>query len=632
MIWSRKSSTVRYFESLDREANIQRTLFIGNPSKLPGLTAYVEKSLNRPNTRVDSFNRLSGPQVTSEPLFRENTLSFFIAYGLALQGLGASKLKTNLLPREIIQQRLIRSKKPWFVALAAALLLGMAFNFFFNFRAWYSVHGDYRINNVSWTDAEKKVEALNQEAARFASRDQEKLDQLARLNEVGDTAVGSADGRMLWLELMKAITAALPNDVAEIPSLQAKPPEQRKEIYIQKIESKFFADLGQWFDSDVQGKYNQQNAIRKEMDANALEVSVPDLAGQSGWVIEIQGIHFQHQDQPSKGSEYIRHYLIDQLEFGDVELPVGDGSELKSFKLKELGILAPVEIDGVLDPDFKLTPPDAQPAAPKVRGERTPFGRPQPPAASANTIAAKAYRFTVQFCWTQITSEKRLEQHRLMESDPEQVSDQVAVEPGIRSGAMESGAKVFMRKLKRIHFWILCPLAVASGLGSWFLSVRSLKDETQKNSGKIKTLYSTLASVRGKDKHANDLVSAGMDALIEKHRQEVAAAWTERWNQQTNILTWPKELSEKFRRRWKDCDPSNALSISRSRQRKNWSARSEWSTKSTSRKNSSSLLIRLAASGAQAEDRGVTMGASPENASTNRPSAGRLESSQPERY
>ena len=329
--------TVGYFESLDREAEIERTLFIGNPSKLPGLTAYVEKSLGRPNARVDSFSRLSGPQVTNEPLFRDNTLSFFIAYGLALQGLGVSKLKTNLLPREIIRQRLIRSKKPWFVALAASLLLGMAFNFFFNFRTWYSVHGDYRLNNVSWTDAERKVEALNQKASQFASRDQDQQDQLARLNEVGDTAVGSADGRMLWLELMKAITAALPNDIAVIEDLKTKPPEKRKEIYIQQIESKFFADLSQWFDATVQDKYAQQNANRKEMDANAPEVTAPDLGGQSGWVIEIEGIHFQHEDKPSKGSEYIRRYLVDQLEFGEVDLPVGDGDEFGCFQNERIG-------------------------------------------------------------------------------------------------------------------------------------------------------------------------------------------------------------------------------------------------------------------------------------------------------
>ncbi len=53
----------------------------------------------------------------------------------------------------------------------------------------------------------------------------------------------------------------------------------------------------------------------------------------------------------------------------------------------------------------------------------------------------------------------------------------------------------------------------------------------------------------------NDQVAEGMDKLIEQRRAEVAAAWTERWNQQTNILTWPVELSERFRRKVEDLRP-----------------------------------------------------------------------------
>src|SRR5207249_3133887 len=51
--------------------------------------------------------------------------TFPVAYGLALQGLKQSRLTTNLLPPEIQFDRLIRAKKPYMVAAAAALLLGL---------------------------------------------------------------------------------------------------------------------------------------------------------------------------------------------------------------------------------------------------------------------------------------------------------------------------------------------------------------------------------------------------------------------------------------------------------------------------------------------------------------------------
>ena len=47
-----------------------------------------------------------------------------MAYGLALQGLKRARLQTNLLPHEIRIERLVRAKKPWAVAAAAALLIG----------------------------------------------------------------------------------------------------------------------------------------------------------------------------------------------------------------------------------------------------------------------------------------------------------------------------------------------------------------------------------------------------------------------------------------------------------------------------------------------------------------------------
>ena len=40
---------------------------------------------------------------------------------LCLQALGKANLETNLLPKEILTERIIRAKKPWALAIAAAL-------------------------------------------------------------------------------------------------------------------------------------------------------------------------------------------------------------------------------------------------------------------------------------------------------------------------------------------------------------------------------------------------------------------------------------------------------------------------------------------------------------------------------
>ena len=75
--------------------------------------------------KLSKMERVTG-DVLTQPAFTENMLSFAVAYGLALQGLKLARLQTNLLPHEIRVERLIRAKKPWAVAAAAALLLGAA--------------------------------------------------------------------------------------------------------------------------------------------------------------------------------------------------------------------------------------------------------------------------------------------------------------------------------------------------------------------------------------------------------------------------------------------------------------------------------------------------------------------------
>ena len=114
---------------------------------------------------------------------------------------------------------------------------------------------------------------------------------------------------------------------------------------------------------------------------------------------------------------------------------------------------------------------------------------------------------------------------------------------------MDSGAKGFFRKLKRIQFWIICPVVILTGLASWWLAVGSIQKQQETNKSRISGLYNTLSLLSNQPRHANDKVSEGMEALIAKRRNEVAEAWTERWDQQTgqtNIFEWPGELGPRF--------------------------------------------------------------------------------------
>ena len=114
--------SIGWYTSVHRETRFKRLIGLGNGFRLPGLQKFLEQSLNIPVVRLDSYNILRPPE-TNAPAFTENALSFAVAYGLALQGLGKAAVETNLLPTEVARRRAWSAKRPWWVAAAAMVLL-----------------------------------------------------------------------------------------------------------------------------------------------------------------------------------------------------------------------------------------------------------------------------------------------------------------------------------------------------------------------------------------------------------------------------------------------------------------------------------------------------------------------------
>src|SRR5262245_28883589 len=114
-----------YFTNTHRDAHVSYMVGLGSAFRLPGLQKFLSEKLSLDVRKPTGFERMTGENVVSAPVFTENLLTFPVAYGLALQGLKQSRLTTNLLPPEIQFDRQIRAKKPYMVAAAAALLLGL---------------------------------------------------------------------------------------------------------------------------------------------------------------------------------------------------------------------------------------------------------------------------------------------------------------------------------------------------------------------------------------------------------------------------------------------------------------------------------------------------------------------------
>ncbi len=112
-----------FYGSTHRNTKIVRAIGMGNAFKLPGLQKFLQQNLSLEMVRPTTFAKLSVASAPNAPQLIEHLLSFGVAYGLALQGLGLTQITSNLLPQEIAKAVLWRRKTPWFWGAAASLAL-----------------------------------------------------------------------------------------------------------------------------------------------------------------------------------------------------------------------------------------------------------------------------------------------------------------------------------------------------------------------------------------------------------------------------------------------------------------------------------------------------------------------------
>ena len=117
-------------------------------------------------------------------------MSFAVAYGLCLQGLGKAELRTNLLPEEIVRTRLVLSKKPWAVAGAAAILAGLTFNYFSHVSAWRET------DNEAIKSAESQATSVSSTAQGYQSEKDTIHNEFKTVSETGEKLISNVEGRL----------------------------------------------------------------------------------------------------------------------------------------------------------------------------------------------------------------------------------------------------------------------------------------------------------------------------------------------------------------------------------------------------------------------------------------------------
>ncbi|MGE0606319.1 MAG: type IV pilus assembly protein PilM [Pirellulales bacterium] len=394
--------SIGFFTNIDRKAKIGRILALGNAIKLPGLQRFLAQNLGVEVDRLETFPGLEGAAVLDAPTFKENIPAFAVAYGMCLQGLRPVRVKTNLIPPEIVQERLIRSKKPWAVAAAAMLMAGLAFSFLGNYLAWNSVHKDY------WGTGMAQSDSVNTQASGFVTAYNGEKDKFKSTERVGANLIHNVEGRVLWLEVLRGISAALPvgppldmsEDVSGNPSLQ-----------ITQIECQRFEKLeDEWFKSTSQF-YRNPNPPPEPMPGAPAPAggNAADTGPKGpGWVFQLVGHHYHNANRGNEpiGIEHVYQTLIKSLHEKEINgVPVGD-----------LGIGYATIVDpGPVDMDYMVEVPDldgeAQPAEDNQRGAgglgNFGIGGGAGRKEKKNMRKQPRFDFVVQFSWIETPKNKR---------------------------------------------------------------------------------------------------------------------------------------------------------------------------------------------------------------------------------
>ena len=454
-----------YFTSIDKSAKIGNVLALGNGMKLPGLQRYLSQNLEMEVTPVTEFEKLTAGSAAGKPQFKENILSFAVAYGLCVQGLGKGELHTNLLPEEIVRTRLVRSKKPWMVAGAAAILAGLTFNYYSHAAAWNQVE------NADIKSAESTADSVKKTATGYESAATEIKTQFDSVAATGKKLVSNIENRARWLELMKAIDTALPKDTrpAEEKKLTAEDVSKRNELHILAIETQFFKDIAsEWF-TNVQTAYDDaKGAAAASASAAPLDSADPSaLAGSpdaatgaatagalsgEGWVVQLNGFHYHNSDRANERGEFVKNTLIKNLEEGSVELPDGPNGELISVPMKDLAISHVWLVrdqklyEELVDPEAMQDPTAMSGGGGVGRGEYGrggggEYGR----GGGANMLPGQAdkmlklqrYDFVVQFVWQPRTRAQRAELKAAREAAEKAAAEAKAA--AAAEGAAEGG-------------------------------------------------------------------------------------------------------------------------------------------------------------------------------------------------
>jgi len=303
-----------YFTNTHRDAHVAYLVGLGSAFKLPGLQKYLGDKLSLEVRKPAKFARLEGESVLADPLFQENLLTFPVAYGLALQGLGEARLITNLLPSEIRFDRIIRAKKPYAVAAAAMLLVGTA-GLALGFAADLQSVSDKRIE-AARAKVQTAITAFSGQETKYNTAIATSLEAQAR----GKTVIAGQEERLNWPRFYEVQTIAMPRP----GDINNSDPKSGGNIPSTDFNWKGAGDVGiealRWFKDRMARGVPIEQALEDDRSAHPANLAV----------VNVEAVHARWVTNPA---EFLA--AADAAVYGDVDKKIGYGKYIADTMLPD---------------------------------------------------------------------------------------------------------------------------------------------------------------------------------------------------------------------------------------------------------------------------------------------------------
>jgi type IV pilus assembly protein PilM len=238
-----------FYSTTNREVKFQKVIAMGGGMKMQGLIKFLQQTIQLPIVRPDAFERIDVARGISAAKFHENVADFGVVYGLAVQGLDAAKIQSNLLPRKIARAMTWTRKANYFTIAASVLFclsllaLGRTMVDKSSYVAQAKVRDDIgtivnkaqQANSLLEREKAKNAvyeAAINKQAELFKYREVVPL-----LNETLMKCLPNAKNNLPQTELYGAFAAGNAEKVKDVPRVE------RKQLFVTKVSMRYSDNL-----------------------------------------------------------------------------------------------------------------------------------------------------------------------------------------------------------------------------------------------------------------------------------------------------------------------------------------------------------------------------------------------------